>query len=727
MRQIIQSYKTGKLNVEDVPVPLLKASGLLVRNCCSLISPGTERTKIITAKKNILAKAKSRPDQVKLVIDNIKQEGIGATFKKVMNKLDSPISLGYSSAGVILAVSKEVSDFKIGDRVACAGEGYATHAEINSIPARMCVSIPGGLNFEQASFVGLGAIALQAVELAQLKVDERVAVIGLGLIGQLVAQILKARGAKVLGIEIDNSKILLAKELGMDFSANLEEDDVEAMAGDFSNGLGLDAVIITAASKDSKPIELAGKISRNKGRVILVGAMPIVIPRKDYYEKELFFIISRGLGAGVYFKEEDNDVSYPYNYKSRSARDNMIAFLRMAVDSKINLDKLITHRFNLDESAKAYKVIKEGKEKYIGMVFKYNEEPLYTPTKIFIKQRKKESKRKLNIGFIGAGSFSLGYILPVIKKIPDVNLKGIVTATGLSSKHTGKKFGFEYCASDYREVMEDKEIDCIFITTRHNLHAGLVIEALKKEKAVFVEKPLAINEGQLKEIIQIYKETAGRVMVGFNRRFSPYINELKNFYKNRIGPLVINYRINAGYLPQDHWLHDLREGGGRLIGEICHFVDLLQYLTASSPSKVFAESIGNYRKDMPEDDNLSITIKFADGSLGNIIYCAIGEVSYPRERIEVFGENSVAVIDNFRKAKFIRKNNSHSMMTLNRDMGHKNELVCFLKAVRDVQPMPINFREIVLSTRSVFKIVEALKKKQALELDTERLSIDNNE
>lgn len=711
----MQNYKTGKLKVEEVPAPLVRPECVLIKTKASFISVGTERTKIETARMSIIEKAICRLDLVKIVVNNIKQEGLIFTIKKALNKLDTPISLGYSCAGEIIDIGEGVTEFKVGERVACVGEIYAAHSEINVVPSRFTVSIPENVDYSEASFVGLGAIALNSVELAQLRKDELVAVIGLGLIGQMVAQILKAIGCKVVGVEIDESKISLAKKLGMDVGVNLVNDDVDAIVNSFSSGVGVDAVFITAASKNNLPIEIAGRISRNKGRVILVGAMPILIPRKDYYEKELFFAISRGFGAGLYYKEDKNRW-YAYNYRSVSVKENMQNFISLLAQEKVTVKPLISYRFHITEAKEAYELIRTQKKNCLGVVFQYDEKVLQDK-KIVLLERK--GVRPVNIGFIGAGSFAQGYILPILKKHKDVRLIGVATATGINTKNVARKFGFEYCTTDYNEILNDERINCVFVMTRHNLHAKLVIEALKKKKHIFVEKPLCLNEAELREIIFVYNRyNTSMFMVGFNRRFSPFVKEVKDFFKHRLGPLMLHYRVNAGSLSPQHWVYDIQEGGGRIIGEVCHFVDLLQYITAAAPEEIFAVSMQPSEKNIL-DDNISIVIKFKDFSVGTITYNSIGDISYPRERIEIFGENSAVVIDNFKKAVFSRADISHTMHRVSRDMGHKNEIGSFVSGLRDSTAL-IPFREIVLATVATFKIIESLKSKLPVKIDLEQ-------
>ena len=727
MKQVVQNYKTGKLTIEDVSRPLLTSKTIIVQTKASLISAGTERTKVETARMNLLEKAISRLDLVKTVVNNIKQEGLLFTFSKAFNKLNSPISLGYSCSGEVL--ESGVGDFKSGDRVACVGENYAAHCELNLVPNDSAVIIPDNVSYDQASFVGLGAIALNSVKLTQIRSEETVAVIGLGLIGQIVVQILKSKGCKVLGVEIDEDKLSLATRFGLNSRANPVKDDVSTTAKDFSSGLGVDAVIITAASSNNLPIDLAGKISRNKGRVILVGTMPIILPRKDYYEKELFFMISCGFGSGIYYPQERGRV-YPYNHEPYSVAENMREFLTMIADKKIDPDPLITHKFSLDEAEAAYKLIQSRKEKYLGIVFNYTNQ-LIKDKEVLFSSENETNKDTVGIGFIGAGGFAQSYILPVLKRSKKVNLIGVATARGISAKSTAEKFGFNYCLTDYLKILNDKNINCVFIMTRHDLHAKLVIESLQAGKNVFVEKPLALSESELYDIRQAYlaNNLSGGVkpllMVGFNRRFSPFIKKVKDFFANNVSPLMINYRINAGNLPLGHWAR-ASEGGGMILGEVCHFVDLLIYLTNSQPIEASVIPVGNPDRSAPIEDNVSITIKFKNGSVGVINYNSIGDVSFPRERIEIFGANSVAVIDNFNKLMLSRSGHEQKFRLFSRDMGHKNEIESFAACLAGRKPL-VAINDLFLATLTTLKIKQSLSSVRPVKIEANDFFIKENE
>jgi predicted dehydrogenase len=709
MKQIIQNYKTGILDVKEVPLPSAKATCLLVKTKCSIISTGTERSKVLTASKNIILKAKQRPDQVKLVVNNLKQEGLIPTIKKTLIKLNSPISLGYSCAGEIIKVGDRISNFKIGDKVACIGEGFATHAEIDCVPENLCIRIPDNLSYKEACFAGLGAIAMQGYRNAYVDKHHKVGVIGLGLIGQLIAQIIKAYGYEVIGIDLDENKLSLLKELKIPVG-NPQRDDIESLVRQFTDNKGLDAIIIAAASKNNKPIELAGRIAAKYAYVVLVGLVPIQIPRTQFFDKELTFIVSHGFGDETLQKE----VIRNNRRTIWSARRNAGEFLSLVSKGAIKLDRLITHEFNINEAQQAYRLISSRKENILGIIINYDSDVVISEQKIPTAVKTITKKSIVNIGFIGAGSFSIGYLLPIFVRNKHVNLIGVSTSRGISSMNIANKFKFNYATTESRNILKDPNINCIVVATRHNLHSNYVIEGFKKGKIVFVEKPLCINGNELEQIINTYKETNGKLMIGFNRRFSPFVIKLKDFFKNRIGPLIINYRINAGYLDDSHWLNDLTEGGGRIIGEVCHFVDLLQHITESNTIRVFAETTDKNEKQ--KSQSLVITIKYEDNSIGTINYNSIGDISYPRERIEVFGQDSVCTIDNFQYAEFTRKNRTKKIMKLSRDMGYENEIRTFVDCILNNKNMPIEFGDIVNSTYLTFKIIDSLKTQQPIQI-----------
>ena len=719
MKQVLQNNKSGELKVEEVPHPILMPRGVLVRNEYSLISKGTERMKVDFARKSMVAKAKSRPDLVRQVLKNVKKEGWVTTVRKVMNKLESSAPLGYSSAGEVIAVGELVEGIEVGDRVACAGAGYANHAQVVSVPMNLCAKIPENVSSPQACFTTLGAIALQGIRQAAVNLGENVAVIGLGILGQLTLQMLKASGCRVFGIDIDGDMVNLAKNSGADlktqnscFGLIIGKEDVASKMMNLTCDRGVDVVIITAGTSSNQPIELAGEICKDKGKVVIVGAVNMDVPRKNFYEKELDIRFSRSYGPGRYdHLYEEMGIDYPYGYVRWTEKRNMEEFLNLLQHRKVNTEKLITHQFKIGEAEKAYDLIMKGDEKSLAVLLEY-EDLSETKPKIYLKQISPDGRKEIstvNIGFIGAGNFAKNNLLPHLKRMKDVRLKGVVTSTGVSAKDVARKFGFEYCSSEADQILEDEKINCMFIATRHNLHSELVCTALKAGKAVFVEKPLATSESELEEIKRTLEQTQGKILVGFNRRFSPAAQLLKKHFQDRTTPLVMTYRVNAGSIPADHWIHDPEEGGGRIIGEVCHFVDLLSFFADSEVSSVSAIAVDDFRKTPLTNDNLIVSLKFKDGSVGSIIYTSSGDTSYSKERIEIFGKSSVGVIDNFQRTVVISNGKELRFKHSGSGKGHKEELQTFIGAIKHNKPMPISPKEMINTTQATFKIIESLQ------------------
>lgn len=736
MKQILQNYKSGKLELTEVPIPVVKPDGILVKNVNSLVSAGTEKLMINLAKKSLMAKAKSRPDLVKKVISKVKSDGLMEAYKQAMSRLDNPNPLGYSCAGQVIEVGQRVGDFKKGDRVACFGSGYASHAEVVYVPKNLAVKIPDDASYEEASFVALGAIALHAVRCANISLGENVVVIGLGLLGLIAVQLLIASGCNVFGIDPKEDKLKLAKELGADKVAEPDED-ISGEINRFTNGNGADSVIIFAGTESNLPIEKAAEIARERANIVVPGKVGLNIPRKTFYEKELNLVISRSTGPGIYDPEyEEKGKDYPISYVRWTEKRNMRQFLKMVADGKVNLKKLITHRFNINIALKAYKMIMEGSESCIGVLLEYGEkEKREFDSKVVIEKKKKirESKDIVGVGLIGSGQFAKGTLLPAIKKVTTpYNLIGVASASGSSGKHAAKKFGFTYCTSDYKELLEDDDIDLVLITTRHGLHAKMVVESLEAGKDVFVEKPLCLNESELKEIIQTYNSVNSTnsmnstnpknpsLMVGFNRRFSPFATYVRKLIGPIDEPIVINCRVNAGFVPKDSWVHDPEQGGGRIIGEVCHFVDLIQYFSDSQPMRVYAECISGKSDAIFDRDNVVITIKLQNGSVGNIIYVASGDKSYPREKVEIFVKGSVGVIDNFKSASFIRNGKTKKRKSyMSIDRGHTGEMNALFKAIKEGKRFPVSFEEYIYTNLTTFRIEESLNEGKPMWVEIE--------
>jgi predicted dehydrogenase/threonine dehydrogenase-like Zn-dependent dehydrogenase len=701
MKQVIQNFRSGELKVDEVPETICQSGGILVNNAASLISAGTEKMVIDLANKSLVGKARERPDLVRQVINKLRRDGLMSTIQTVKARLETPLALGYSCAGTVREVGQGAEEFIVGDRVACAGMNYASHAETVFIPKNLAVHIPEGVTFDEAAFVTLGAIALQGVRTAEVKLGDSVAVIGLGIIGQLTVQILKAAGCRAIGIDLDSARIELARALAAD-AAVRRDDDVEGAVAQFTGGYGVDAVIMTAAAETNDPIELAGSLARDRAIVSVVGAAPIEVPRKIYYEKELQLRLSRSYGPGRYDAQyEERGIDYPIGYVRWTERRNMQEFLRLVSTKAVKLDPLITHRFPIARAESAYEMIAgKNNEAYLGILLKYDEDRGHAVGSKGITLKSRRDAAQIKLGLIGAGNFARRALLPRLSRAESVSLIALATATGRNAKASGEKYGFRFCTTDYRELLAHDEINTVFIATRHDTHAKMAAEALRAGKTVYLEKPLAICEEDLNEVAEAVEQSNGRVMVGFNRRFSSLSIELKRFFAG-VGPLAITYRINAGAIPKESWIQG-EEGGGRILGEVCHFVDYIQFLSDAVPVEVFAYQSSNGM------DTLSIVIKLSDGSIGNINYFATGDRSYPKERIEVYGGNRIGVLDDFRALEMWGDGKRRGRKRMAQDKGFDRELSAFLQAVSTGGEMPISWRSQVLTTLTTLRIVDAL-------------------
>ncbi len=686
MKQLVQNVRDGRLSLADVPVPNVGRKQILVRTAASLISAGTERMVAQLARKGLLGKARARPDLVKKVLAKLRRDGFWATMQSVQTQLDRWMPLGYSAAGSVLATGEAVQRFSVGQGVACAGAGAANHAEYNTVPELLAAAVPPGVSPEAAAYATVGAIALQGIRNADVRVGESVAVIGLGLLGQLAVQLLRAAGCRVVGLDPVDPRRNLAAQHG---AALVLPPADAAVAGilQFTRGLGVDAVLITAATASNAPVELAAEIARDRARVVMVGVTGMNIPRKPYYEKELSFIVSRSYGPGRYDPQyERHGQDYPPGYVRWTEGRNLEAFLDLVAAGAVRPEALTTHRFPIDQAADAFELILRGKEPYLGVVLTYPvDKPAETPSRIAIPPRRGSpgvDKDRLGISFVGSGSFAQGVLLPKLAKLPGARFRGIVTATGLTAKTVGEKFGFAWCASDIDEILNDSETDVVFIVTRHAQHAEMICRGLAAGKAVFCEKPLAINFAQLEQVSQTLEQFPGPLMVGFNRRFAPLASEMKTFLADR-GPLQMTYRVNAGTIPADHWLADPAEGG-RIIGEACHFVDFMSYLAGAKPVSATAAPLDGAD---PRNQTQAV-FHFADGSTGHLLYTALGPPGWSKERIEAFAGGRAAVIEDFRKLECIDESGRAQRRRLwNADKGHGAMLAAWLAAVREGRPL----------------------------------------
>ena len=708
MKQLIQNFKTGELYVDELPAPSLSNAMVLVENEFSLISAGTEKGTVKVAQSSLLGKAKQRPDLVAQVLQNIKKEGLMATLEKVRTKLDSLKALGYSTAGVVKASMDTNGKFKVGDRVACAGQDFASHAEVVAIPQNLVVKIPDNVSFEEASFTTLGAIALQGVRQANPTIGENICVIGLGLLGQITCQLLAANGCRVFGIDVSNAMVELAQKVSNTTAISRNDVGLKTAVETFTRGMGFDKVIITAAAPTNDPIELSAEIARKKGQIIIVGAVKMDLPREPYFfKKELELKMSCSYGPGRYdkvYEELGND--YPYAYVRWTEQRNMEAFLDLVSLGRLNLKELITHTFDIDDAVKAYDlVLGKVQEPFVGILLRYP--PSNTKHTKTIAAVAQKTTGKLNASFIGAGSFAQSYLIPNLKGL-NVALNTVVTNNGINAKNVAGKFGFASASTNADEVMLDKNADLVFVASRHDSHASYVEKSLKANKHVFVEKPLCLNEVELASIDAIMQQnTKALLMVGFNRRFAPVSVELNKLFSKITEPKVVNIRVNAGFIPLDHWTQQTEIGGGRIVGEICHFIDLMQFFTNAKPIKVYADCIASNSAQAKNDDNIAIVIRFSDGSIGNLIYVANGDKSLPKERIEIFAGNICGVINDFKDGMIYKNNKAISIKSSGK--GHSQEVAAFVHAIEKGAASPISYESIYATTLTTFKILDAIR------------------
>ncbi|OPY13634.1 MAG: Glucose--fructose oxidoreductase precursor [Syntrophus sp. PtaB.Bin138] len=719
MLQLTQKMKNGAMEVLEVPIPVLTRGCVLVRNHFSLISAGTEGSTVRAARSGYLAKAMERPQQVKQVIDTLKTQGVVQTYRAIMKKLDAWSALGYSSAGSVIETAPDVTAFSVGDPVACAGVGYANHAEIVTVPEKLCVKLSPDADLKQASYNTLGAIALQGVRQADLRLGESCAVIGLGLVGQLTCLLLKAAGIRVIGIDIDPAMVEIAAKHCADLALPREAEGIDGRIAQFTGGLGCDAVIITAGTDSLDPINFAGALAHKKGTVVVVGAVPTGFDRDPhFYRKELQVRMSCSYGPGRYDPNyEEKGIDYPSDYVRWTENRNMQAFQELISSHKIDVSYLTTHVFKLKDAPGAYDMMMKKSESHIGILIEYDaskdwKAPL---ARIDLKPIAANGSTGLvSIGFIGAGSYAQSHLLPNIPKGSDVVLRGVMTASGTGSRSVGERYGFEFCTGEEQNILSDGRINTVFIATRHDSHAGYVLKALRAGKHVFVEKPLCLGETELEEIRSLYESAAGApplLMVGYNRRFSPFAREARKVFGT--GPLAMIFRANAGPIPKDSWIQDRETGGGRIIGEVCHFVDFLTFLNGSMPMKVHAAAMRS-PGDLP--DTLNVSLAYENGSIGTIAYLANGDKALPKERVEVYGHGCTAVIDDFKTMSVYAGGKKREKKLLGQDKGQKPEIEAFIDAVRKGTACPIPFEEIYSTSMATFKIMESIQTGNSLRI-----------
>jgi len=698
MKQIIQDLKKGDTILEEVPVPRLKAGAVLIKTTRSLVSLGTERMLVDFGKANFLQKAKQQPDKVKMVLEKVKSDGLRPTLEAVFNKLGQPLPLGYCNVGEVVAVGKGVIEFSVGDRVASNGN----HAEFVCVPKNLVAKIPDNVSDEEAAFTVIGSIGLQGIRLLNPTFGETIVVVGLGLIGIVTAELLLANGCNVIGFDYDEEKVKIAKEKGVLAFNPSEGLDQVKFVETYTNGIGVDGVIITASNKSNEIISQSAKMCRKRGRVILIGVVGLDISRADFYEKEITFQVSCSYGPGRYDDEyEQNGRDYPIGFVRWTEKRNFDAILNAIEKGVLDVLPLITDRFKLSEYQNIYSDM--GNSRSIAVILEY---PINKEIKSTIEVNQKSFKgKKAVLGIIGAGNFTSSTLLPNLDKNQG-NIKYIASSGGLSSTIMAKKHNIANSTTNYKEILEDEQVDLVLVTTQHNMHANMTIETIKTGKSVFVEKPLALNHQELDEIIELYSINEVNITVGFNRRFAPLAKKMKKVLGNAANPINIIATMNAGFVPKDVWLHDMEIGGGRIIGEACHYIDLCTYLTDSKVISVCMNSMGINPQE--NTDNASILLKYENGSNAVINYFANGSKSYSKERVEVFSQERTLIMDNWRSLKGYGFKGFSSSKSA-QDKGHFNQFKALLNQQKNGGSSIIPFSEIINTTRASFAAIESLK------------------
>jgi predicted dehydrogenase/threonine dehydrogenase-like Zn-dependent dehydrogenase len=690
MRQVVQNVRNGKLDVLQLPDPVARCGQVLIANAASVISAGTEKMTTELARKSLIGKARERPDHVRRALEKFRNEGLFSTLRQLQEKLDEPMTPGYSSAGIVLACGAGVQEFKPGDRVASNGP----HAGVVSVPRHLCAAVPDDVPLEHAAFAVLGAIALQGVRLARLELGETALVIGLGLIGQITVALLRSAGCRVLGVDPDGSKCELAVKLG----AQAAQADLGARhVAERTRGLGADAVLITASTPSNGPIELAAEAVRQKGRVVAVGLVGLALPRRPFYFKEAEFVVSCSYGPGRYdplYEERGHD--YPAAHVRWTEQRNIQAVLDLLSTGALDVAPLITHRFDIADALSAYELIERAGEPYLGIVLRYPEVERPPRRRIELQAAGATSGR-VGVGCIGAGNFARMVLLPLIRKSADLHPVILASAGGVSATHSGGKLGFAEAATDEDEVFGDQRVQAVFVMTRHDQHAAQVLKAIRAGKHVFVEKPLGLTVEEILEIEAALAErgtAAPLVTVGFNRRFSPAARKIRRFFSGVRAPLTVSVRFNGGVVPAEHWVQDETVGGGRIIGEACHGIDLATYLVGAPPVRVHAESVGGPEAPKLTDDQCFITLRHANGSVSSVAYLSGGDTAFPKERVEVFGGGRIGVIDDFVRVELSAAGKRSTKKLLQQDKGHRAEIDAFARALAAGGEAPIPWDEL---------------------------------
>jgi len=703
MKQVL--IKKGKAIVDEIPAPTVSPGNILVKVAYSCISAGTEMAGIKSSGQTIIQRALRQPQNIKKGLNMIKQKGILKTKNVLKSTFESGAPTGYSASGIVVEVGGQIKDIKIGDRVACAGAGYANHAEYIEVPRNLLVKLPKDLGFKEASTVALGSIAMQGFRRAEVKLGENIAIIGMGILGQLASQMGTAAGARVIAIDLDDRRLVISQTNGAKYFLNPVKENIVDETIKITEGYGADSVIITAATSSNEPLVQAFQMCRKKGRVILVGVVGMEINREDMYKKELDFYISTSYGPGRYDSNyEEKGIDYPYHYVRWTENRNMQEYLKMLSEGKIKLNNIIEKVYKIEEATKAYQEFEKEENKPLIVLLKYKQDvENKINRRIEINSQFKLKTDKIKVALIGAGGFAKGMQLPNLEKLNNLyDIYAIMSRTGSNATSIARQYKAKYATTNYQEILNDPNVDMVIICTRHNLHAQYSIEAMKKGKAVFVEKPMALNKKEMEEVFRTIQKTGVPYLVGFNRRFSKYAVEIKKHIQKSINPMIVNYQMNAGYIPLDHWVHT-EEGGGRIIGEACHIFDLFNYFVDSEIDSISVNSINPKTKSISSRDNVVVTLKYKEGSICTLTYTALGDKSYPKESLEIYFDSKIITMNDYRNLKGygIKMANINSKLS---DKGHYEELIAFSQAIKDGTKYPIPLWQIEQATKISFAV-----------------------
>jgi|HubBroStandDraft_6_1064221.scaffolds.fasta_scaffold72569_2 predicted dehydrogenase/threonine dehydrogenase-like Zn-dependent dehydrogenase len=716
MKQIAQNYKTGELIVLDGPVPSCRPGGVLVRSLFSLISTGTEMMKLTEAKMSMVGKARARPDQVRKVLDSVTQQGAVTTYKKVMSRLDSYTPLGYSLSGVVVEVGRGAEEFQVGQLVAAAGNEHALHAEYNWVPVNLCVPVPAGVSPEHAAFATVGAIAMQGVRRAEVQLGETACVIGLGLVGQLVARLLIAAGVRVVGLDVIPDRCRLAEKAGAVLCAAPTDEGMTAIQqalAELTDGRGADHVLLAAGSSSNGPTEAAAKLARDRGRVVDIGKTRLDLPWNAYYDKELDVRFSRSYGPGRYDDRYELDgIDYPAGYVRWTERRNLACFLDMIARNDIEVDSMVSGVFPMENATSVYNDLASGSLPAVGVLLEYPAPPADSPMPVRAVTQpsgagrpagRATTGRSLAVGFIGAGNYATSMLLPQLAGLDTVELAHVATTRSLSAVNAQRRFGFGTTSTSAEAVLGDESLDAIFIVTRHHTHADLVCRALETGKCVFVEKPLALNLDELQRVCDTAVRTGNdRLMVGFNRRFAPMLTHLKSAFGPAAASSVTRYLVNVGQLDPDSWYRNEELEGSRFSGEGGHFIDTLAWWTESIPVEVYAVP-------GPGHDDLQATVRFQNGCSGVISYLTVGNSRFPKETLDAGGDGRSARLDNFRKTTlWAGRRRTITRSRGAQDKGQREQVTQFIGACRTGAPMPISIEGLIATTRATIAVGQSL-------------------